>query len=104
MNPFVLLLLQAGINIAKTHVSNATGNQILDTSSFILDAAKAVDDLYQEENGEPLDWTTIRHHQPLSPPGEPPAGSPPPGETSPDVPSSTGPEPEEVDSQEGEDS
>jgi len=83
MNPLLMILLQSILSIAKAHVSNATGGEVLDTSSFILDAAKAVDDLYQEENGEPLDWSTIRHHQHL----------PPPGESSPDIPSSTGPDP-----------
>jgi len=70
VNPLLLLLLEAGINIAKTHVSNSTGGEILDTTSFIMDAAQAVEKLYQEENGEPMDWSTIKHHQPLPPAGE----------------------------------
>jgi len=77
MNPFLMILLQAGLNIAKAHVSNAAGGEILDTSSFILDAARAVDDLYQEENGTPLDWSTIRHHSHLPPSGEPATEGPP---------------------------
>lgn len=70
MNPFLLLLFEAGVNIAKAHVKNKTAGEILSTTSFIMDAAKAIDDLYQEENGEPLDWSTIRHHQHLPPPGQ----------------------------------
>ncbi len=72
MNPFLLLLLQAGINIANGHLKNAAGGEILDLSSFILDAAKALDSLHEEETGQPLDWSKIREHQPLAPPGEEP--------------------------------
>ena len=72
MNPFLLLLLKAGFNIADGHVKNAAGGEILDLTSFILDAALAIDSLYQEEHGEPLDWNKIRHHQPLAPAGEEP--------------------------------
>ncbi len=76
MNPLLMILLQSTLNIAKAHVSNSTGGEALDTTSFILDAAKAVDQLYQDENGQPLDWRTIRHHSHLPPPGEPAATSP----------------------------
>ncbi len=96
MNPFLLILLQAGVNIGKAHVTNAAGGEILDTTSFILDAAKAIDDLHQEENGTPLDWRTIRHHSHLPPSGEPATEGPPADVTNP------GPIPEEVDSPEGE--
>ena len=72
MNPFLLLLLQAGINIANGHVKNKAGGEVLDLTSFILDAARAVDSLHQEEVGEPLDWSKIREHQPLAPAGEEP--------------------------------
>ncbi len=71
MNPLLMILLQSVLNIAKAHISNKVGGEVLDTSSFILDAAQAVDDLYKEENGTPLDWTTIRHHSHLPPSGEP---------------------------------
>lgn len=92
MNPLLVILLQSILNISKAHISNALGGEILDTTSFILDAAKAIDDLYQEEYGQPLDWSTIRHHQPLSPPGEPPADSPPADVTNP--PDADNPNPE----------
>ena len=72
MNPFLLLLLQAGINIANGHVKNKAGGEVLDLTSFILDAARAIDSLHQEEVGEPLDWSKIREHQPLAPAGEEP--------------------------------
>lgn len=88
MNPFILLLLQAGINIANGHVKNKAGGEILDLSSFILDAAKAIDQLSIEETGQPLDWSKIRHHEPLGPPGEPELDSeidpPAPGEPQPE--------------------
>ncbi len=71
MNPLVIILLEAGLGIAKAHWKNALGGEVLGTTSFIMDAAQAVDLLYQEENGEPLDWSKIREHQPLAPPGEP---------------------------------
>ena len=90
MNPFLLLLLQAGINIANGHLKNAAGGQILDLSSFILDAAKALDSLHEEETGQPLDWSKIREHQPLAPPGSP--GEPEPSATeSPEAPESEDP-------------
>ena len=76
MNPLLLILLQAGINIANGHVKSKAGGEVLDLTSFILDAAKALDDLYQEETGQPLDWSKIRHHQPLAPAGEAPAPEP----------------------------
>ena len=72
MNPFLLILLQAGINIANGHVKNKAGGEVLDLTSFILDAAQAIDSLHQEEVGEPLDWSKIRHHQPLAPAGQAP--------------------------------
>lgn len=71
MNPFLLLLLEAGVNIAKAHVKNAIGGEVLDTTSFILDAAQAIDSLHAEENGTPLDWSKIREHKPLGAPGNP---------------------------------
>ena len=77
MNPLLMILLQSVLNIAKAHVSNATGGEGLGTTSFIMDAAQAVDSLYQEENGEPLDWSTIRHHSHLPPAGEPATEGPP---------------------------
>ena len=76
MNPFLLILFQAGLNIANGHLKNAAGGQILDLSSFILDAAKALDSLHEEETGQPLDWSKIREHQPLAPPGSPEEPSP----------------------------
>ena len=71
MNPLLLLLFEAGVNIAKGHVKNKAGGEVLDTTSFILDAAQAIDALHQEENGTPLDWSSIKHHQPLPPAGQP---------------------------------
>jgi hypothetical protein len=76
MNPLVMILLEAGLGIAKAHIKNALGGEVLGTTSFILDAAKAIDALHQEENGEPLDWSRIREHQPLAPSGEPPQTAP----------------------------
>lgn len=76
MNPLVMLLLQAALDIAKTHWKNALGGEVIDTTSFILDAAQAIDLLHQEENGQPLDWAKIREHQPLAPSGSPPDDPP----------------------------
>ena len=86
MNPLLMILLQSVLNIAKAHTSNAAGNEILDTTSFIIDAAKAIDDLYQEEYGTPLDWSTIRHHSHLPPSGEPATEGPPADITNPEDP------------------
>lgn len=72
MNPLLLLLMQAGLNIAKAHWKNTLGQEVLGTTSFIMDAAQAIDALHQEETGEPLDWSKIREHQPLAPAGEEP--------------------------------
>lgn len=71
MSPLVLILLRAGVNIAGAHASNESGGEILSTTSFILDAAQALDILYEKEAGQPLDWTTIKHHKPLAPAGMP---------------------------------
>ena len=103
MNPFLLILLQSVLNIGKAHISNALGGEILDTTSFILDAAQAIDDLHREENGQPLDWSTIRHHQPLPPAGEPATEGPPADITNPDFPDTPlpGDPPEPTDPPEG---
>lgn len=89
MNPFLMILFQAGLNIAKGHISSATGGEVLDTTSFILDAAQAIDSLHREETGEPLDWSKIREHQPLAAPG----GQPLPETPEPSEPEDPPPDP-----------
>ena len=75
MNPLLLLLIEAGFKIGAAHAGSA-GGTVLKTADFILDAARALDDLHKEETGQPLDWSKIRIHEHLPPPGSPP-GSPP---------------------------
>lgn len=63
-----LILLQAGLSIAKEH--GAPG-EVTGTGGFLIDAARAIDELYEKEVGQPMDWSKIRHHEHLGPPGEP---------------------------------
>ncbi len=74
-----LILIQAGLSIAKQH--GAPG-EVTGTGGFLIDAARAVDDLYEKEVGEPLDWSKIREHEHL-----PPAG----GDPEPEEPTDPGP-------------
>ena len=70
MNPLLLLLIQAGFKIGAAHAGSA-GGTVIKTADFILDAARALDDLHKEETGQPLDWSKIRIHEHLPPPGSP---------------------------------
>lgn len=90
MNPLLLILIEAGFNIGAAHAGSEVGN-VIKTTGFLIDAARAIDELYEKEAGQPLDWSSLRHHKHL----------PPPGVESPDVPSSTGPEASEEDTAEG---
>jgi hypothetical protein len=71
MNPLLLILIEAGFKIGASHMGSG-GGTVIKTADFIMDAARALDDLYKEETGEPLDWSKIRLHEHL-----PPAGSSP---------------------------
>jgi len=64
-----LILLQAGLSIAKEH---GAPDSVTGSGGFLIDAAKAIDELYEKEVGEPLDWSKIREHEHLPPAGEPP--------------------------------
>ena len=64
-----MILIQAGLSIAKQH---GLSGDAADTGGFLLDAARAVDELYEKEVGTPLDWSSLRHHEHLPPAGEPP--------------------------------
>ncbi len=80
-----LILIQAGLTIAKEH---GLSGDAANTPAFLLDAARAVDELYEQETGQPLDWSTIRHHSHLPPSGEPPT-DPGPLPENPDPPDET---------------
>jgi len=71
MNPLLLILIEAGFKIGAAHAGSA-GGTVIKTADFILDAARALDDLHKEETGQPLDWSKIRIHEHLPPPGSPP--------------------------------
>lgn len=81
MNPLLLILIEAGFEIGAAHAGSKAGT-VIKTSGLLIKAARAIDQLYDEEVGQPLDWSSLRHHEHL----------PPPGQDAPDVPSSTGPE------------
>jgi len=79
-----LILIQAGLSIAKQH---GLSGDAADTGGFLLDAARAVDELYEKEVGTPLDWSSLRHHEHLPPAGEPPTDPGPlPEDPNPDPP------------------
>ncbi len=61
MNPLLLTLFEVGLKIAKAHIGGPAG----EASGFILEAAKALDDLHREETGQPLDWSKIHEHEHL---------------------------------------
>lgn len=68
MNPLIWILIEAGLNIAKEH--GLSGDPIK-TGGFLVDAARALDQLSVEETGQPLDWSKIREHTHLAAPGIP---------------------------------
>lgn len=69
MNPLLLILIEAGFNIGAAHMGSK-GGEVIKTGGFLLDAARAIDGLYQEEHGVPMDWSRIREHEHLAPPGD----------------------------------
>jgi len=93
MNPLIWILIEAGLNIAKNH---GAGGDVTKTGGFLVDAARALDQLSVEETGEPLDWSKIREHQHLPPPGEPPAPQPEEPDPGPDLSMKPGSEPDAI--------
>ena len=75
MNPLLLILIQAGFNIGAAHAGSEVGN-VIKTTGFLIDAARAIDELYEKEAGQPLDWSSLRHHEHLPPAGTAPEGNP----------------------------
>ncbi len=73
MNPSLLILIEAGFKIGAAHAGSSIAGTVINTADFILDAARAIDDLHQEETGQPLDWNKIRFHELLPPAGSAPA-------------------------------
>ena len=94
MNPLLLILIEAGFNIGAAH-AGSKGGTVIKTGGFLLDAARAIDSLYQEEHGVPLDWSRIREHEHLPEPG--PNVDPPDPSQPPDPAISDGPQPVESD-------
>lgn len=80
MNPLIWILIEAGLNIAKNH---STGGGAVKLGGFLIEAARAVDQLSVEETGQPLDWDKIREHAHLPPAGDPPED--PPDDPGPDL-------------------
>ena len=70
MNPLLLILIEAGFEIGAAH-AGSTGGAVIKTSGMLIKAARAIDELYSEEVGQPLDWSSLRHHDHLPPAGEP---------------------------------
>jgi len=64
MNPLLFALFEAGLKIAKAHIGGPAG-EVIETGGFLMEAAKAIDDLHREETGQPLDWDKIREHKHL---------------------------------------
>ncbi len=92
MNPLIWILIEAGLNLAKNHT---TGGGAVKLGGFLIEAARAVDQLSVEETGQPLDWDKIREHAHLAAPGIP-AGDPP-EDPGPDLSMKPGSEPEVID-------
>ncbi len=60
----LLSLIQTGLNVVAAHTGGNTA-EIAKTPAFLRKMAKAVDTLYKEETGQPLDWTKIHEHEHL---------------------------------------
>jgi hypothetical protein len=78
MSALLLLFLQAGLKIAKRHTGEA-GDEVIDAGDFIIDVVRDLDRLYEEEVGQPIDWTRIRTHEHLPPAGGEPEAPTDPG-------------------------
>jgi len=61
----LLSLIQKGLQIVSAHT---TGNisEIAKTGPALIEMARAVDTLYKEEVGQPLDWSNIHEHEHLN--------------------------------------
>ncbi len=93
MNPLLLSLIEAGFEIGAAHAGSKAGT-IIKTSGMLIKAARAIDELYDEEVGQPLDWSSLRHHSHLPPAGEPAAHQINPGPIPIEEPDPDNPNPE----------
>ena len=54
----LLSLIQMGLKMVAAHTSGNTA-EIAKTGPILLEMAGAVDTLYKEETGQPMDWSKI---------------------------------------------
>ena len=66
MNLALLLsLIQKGLQVVSAHTSGNT-SEIAKLGPDLIEMARAVDTLYKEETGQPINWTNIREHERLN--------------------------------------
>lgn len=61
----LLSLIQMGLKVVSAHTSGNTA-EIAKTGPVLIDMARAVDTLYKEEVGQPMDWSKIHEHEHLN--------------------------------------
>jgi len=93
MNPLLLILIEAGFEIGAAHAGSKAGT-VIKTSGLLIKAARAIDQLYDEEVGQPMDWSSLRHHEHLPPAGTAPGDTTDPGPI-PEEPNPDGDDPDE---------
>ena len=60
----LLSLIQKGLQIVSAHTPGNT-SEIAKIGPDLIEMARAVDTLYKEEMGQPIDWTKIHEHEHL---------------------------------------
>lgn len=64
MNPLILLLLEKGLEIASAHVPGKAKTAV-NTATALTDLVAIALQVYQEQEGKPMDLTTLRPYTPL---------------------------------------
>jgi len=60
----LLSLIQMGLNVVAAH-TGGNASEISKTGPVLRQMAGAIDTLYKEETGQPLDWSKIHEHEHL---------------------------------------
>ena len=60
----LLSLIQMGLKVVAAHTSGNTV-EIAKTGPILMEMAGAIDTLYREEIGQPMDWSKIHEHDHL---------------------------------------
>lgn len=66
MNPFILALIAAAVNLAKTvGIVNPKAGQIVTDADVLLQIVITANAEYKRVTGEPVDWTKLHEIEPI---------------------------------------